>query len=256
MIPALQRRKAYHTLKHWHDVVLRNPVLQRTAVYQTLRHGRDLMRSPEYRAQDRIARANFRQFCDLDGGLGLRQNFVPRGEKPKTALIVRNISPPYAPIETFILKVLQIAGFSTVVVGKREYEYLRYDWLAGNKTGFNLSDYMDEGDPQWVDDQISRLNHLRAWLTLEYQGVHVGRSVIASTMRQTKLGQLNFSDKFIQDRLRQNLEISVSNTLAGVRLLDEIKPDCLLFLDRGYIGQAEICDLAIRQGIDTLTWNA
>jgi hypothetical protein len=34
-----------------------------------------------------------------------------------------------------------------------------------------------------------------------------------------------------------------------------MKPDCVLVMDRGYTGQGEVFDLAINQGIDTLTWN-
>ncbi len=33
------------------------------------------------------------------------------------------------------------------------------------------------------------------------------------------------------------------------------KPDCALFMDRGYSGTGEVCYLAISQGVDTLTWN-
>jgi hypothetical protein len=38
-------------------------------------------------------------------------------------------------------------------------------------------------------------------------------------------------------------------------MLREIQPDCVLVNDRGYSGQGEIFDLAVKRGIDTLTWN-
>jgi hypothetical protein len=229
--------------------------LRRTKTYQRLNHWRLLVADSEYRSRDREARARFQQFCYEHGGLGLRQDFRSGNGKRKTALVVRNISLPYARIEALVMKALQMAGFDTVVVGKRQYDFLRYDWLAGNKTGFNLSDFGTEGDPVWVEQQLARLEGLDAWMALEYQGVHVGRFVIASALRGLRVGQLDFAAPRVRAKLRATLLSSVRDTLAAGRLLAAVKPDCTLFLDRGYTGQGEIYDLAIRAGIETLIWN-
>ena len=230
-------------------------LVKRTRVFQTLNHWRKCLLHADYRQSNLKARADFDRFWHQYGGFGLRQNLLPKGSKPKTALIVRNISLPYVAIEALMMKAMQMAGFETVIVGSRRYDFLRYDWLAGSKTAFELSDFGTEGDPEWVNQQMARLGGLNDWLNLEYQEVHVGRFVIASAMRRLLVGQLNFGDPYIQATLRHILESSVRSTLAAVRLLREIKPDCTLFMDRGYSGQGEIFDLAMRQGIDTLIWN-
>ncbi len=229
--------------------------LRRTRAYQTLRHWRHLLGSSRYRASDREARAAFRRFCQQEGGLGLRHDLRPRGCAPKTALIVRNISLPYAKIEAVVMKALQMAGFETIVFGNREYGFLRYDWLAGNRTGFTPWDFGVDGDGQWVDQQLARLAGLQDWLGLEYDGVHVGRFVIASALRALKVGQLDFADPSVQARLRGTLESSVRTARAAARLLEELKPNCAVFLDRGYSGQGEVFDLAIQKGIEVLVWN-
>lgn len=230
-------------------------MIKRTRVFQTLNHWRKSLLLPDYRQWDRKAREDFQRFCHHDGGLGLQQDLLPIGANPKTALIVRNISLPYAPVEAVMMKALQMAGFKTLVVGSRTYDFLRYDWLAGSETAFSMSDFGTQGDPDWVTPQIARLDGLHDWLNLQYNGVHVGRFVIASAMRNLLIGELNFRDSSIQASLRQKLEFSVRTTLAAARLLQEIKPDCVVFLDRGYSGQGEVFDLAISRGIDTLTWN-
>jgi hypothetical protein len=120
---------------------------------------------------------------------------------------------------------------------------------------FSFSDFCTQGDPEWVDQQVDRRSTLNDWLSLEYQGVHVGRFTIASTLRSLRVGQLNFTDPSIKKRLRGMLQSSVHHTLIGVRLLEMVKPDCALILDRGYSGQGELFDLAVNQGIDTLNWN-
>jgi hypothetical protein len=224
-------------------------------MYQTLSHWRLLARDPEYRARDRKARADFHEFCNRHGGSGLRSSLFPRGVKRKTALIVRQAYLPFAKLEAVVMKALQMAGFETVVVGSPRYDFLRYSWLAGNKTVYAFSDFGAQGDPEWVDQQAGRLRTLHDWLSLEYHGVHVGRFTVASTLRSLRVGQLDFTDPGIKERLRAMLQSSVRNTLVGVRLLDKVKPDCALVLDRGYSGQGEFFDLAINRGIDTLNWN-
>jgi hypothetical protein len=157
-------------------------------------------------------------------------------------------------MEAFVRKGLQMAGFRAVVLGQRRYDFLRYDWLTGNNAVVELNDFGTQGDQDWVDRQVSTLATLPDWLALEYQGVHVGRFVIALAQRRYK-GRLDFADASIQEDLRRHLALSVRHTIAAARMLRELNPDCVVLMDRGYSGQGEIFDLAIKQGIDTLTWN-
>jgi len=187
--------------------------------------------------------------------LGLRQDLLPQGVKPKTALIVAQHYLPFASMQAWMTKALQMAGFQTVVIGNRRYDFLRYSWLAGNNTVFEFSDFDTEGDPEWVKQQAGRLDTLHGWLNLEYEGVHVGRFTIATALRSLKIGKLDFNAASIQSLLRNGLGLSVRRTLGALRLLEKIKPDCVILMDRGYSGQGEVFDLAVRQGIDTLTWH-
>lgn len=229
--------------------------LKQTRAYQEFRHWHQRLRRQD-RQSDRQARAEFDQFCQQNGGSGLRHNLLPRGVKCKTALIVSIDFLPLAKLEGMLMKALQMAGCEAVVLGNRRYDFLRYYWLAGAKTVVDWSDFGDHGDPEWVDRKMSELGTLREWLALDYQGAHVGRFAIASAMRNLKKGQLDFDDPSVQKELRKRLEASVRHTLRGARVLEEIKPDCAFFLDRGYVGQGELFDLTLKQGIDTLTWGA
>jgi hypothetical protein len=212
------------------------------------------MISADYLQKDRKSREDFDKFCNLEGGLGLRQNLRPDGGKPKTALIVSQYYLPFASLEALMMKAMQMAGFETVMMGNRRYDFLRYGWLAGNKKVIEPFDFNTKGDPEWVDQQIGRLDTLHDWLSLEYQGVHVGRFTIASTLRLLKVGQLDFTDRCVQAKLRASLESSVLHTLRTKEVLKEIKPDCILVMDRGYLGYGEVFDLAINSGIDAINW--
>lgn len=229
-------------------------LVKRTRVYQTLNHWRKCLLNADYRQRDRIAREDFDRFCNLEGGFGFRRNLRFKGVKPKTALIVSQYYLPFAGMEALMMKALQMAGFETVVMGNRRYDFLRYGWLAGNKKVIEPSDFNTQGDPEWVDQQIGSLGTLHDWLSLEYRGVHVGRFTIASMLRFLKVGQLDFTDPYIQAKLRVSLEFSVLHTLRTKEVLKEVKPDCILVMDRGYSGCGEVFDLAINRGIDTLNW--
>ena len=230
-------------------------LVKRTRFYQTLNHWRKCLLNADYRLRDRNAREIFDRFCALEGGLGLKQNLRTKGVKPKTALIVSQYYLPFAGMEALMMKALQMAGFETVVMGNRRYDFLRYGWLAGNKKVIEASDYKTKGETEWVDGQMGRLGTLQDWLSLEFQGVHVGRFTIASALRFLKVGQLDFTDPSVQAKLRILLENSVRHTMRTIEVLNEFKPDCILVMDRGYSGYGEVFDLAINRGIDTLNWN-
>lgn len=229
--------------------------LRRTKSFQTLKHWHLLVRDPGYRSRDRRAWDDYRQFCRRNGGSGLRLQLFPRVSNLKTALVVSQAYLPFAKLEAVMMKALQMAGFEIVALGNRRYDFLRYSWLAGVKTVFDFSDFDTQGDPEWVNEQTRRLKTLNDWLSLQYQGVHVGRFTVATALRSLKIGQLDFGVPSIQSLLQNSLGLSVCRTIAASRLLKEIKPDCVLVLDRGYSGFGEVFDLALNQGIDTVMWN-
>ena len=228
--------------------------VRRTRAHQTLLHWRNLLCQPGYRKKDRADRAQFDAFCAANGE-AMRENLLPRNGKRRLAVIVRNHNLGYAGIQAFVMKVLQLAGFETVVVGRRDFSVLRYDWLVGARSGYTFADFGYEYDPEWVEDQIRNLTSLQDWLALKYKGVAVGRIVLSTVLRQLKVGHLDYQAPEVQARLRDGLAGCVRDTLSAGRLLRDLQPDCVVFVDRGYAGQGELFDLAVNCGIDALTWD-
>jgi len=229
--------------------------LRSKRTYQVAVHWWHLLRYSWYRETDRPAKRIFEKFRDQDGGAGLSCDLLPKNATKKTALIVGQAYLPFARLEALIIKALQMAGFQTVIVGNRRYDFLRYGYLAGNRVVYGFSDFDAEGDPEWVSRQVDQLRSLSDWLSLEYDGVHVGRFTIATTLRSLRTGQLNFGSPAIQEKLKEILTSSVRTARAGSGLLREIKPDCVVLMDRGYSGQGEVFDLAVNSGTDTITWH-
>jgi hypothetical protein len=228
---------------------------RRTKLYEDVVHFRRLLGDREYADRDRAARADFMRFCRERGGFGLSRDLRPRTKSLKTALILSQAYLPFAKLEALVMKAMHMAGYDTVVCGNRRYDFMRYGWLAGNKRVIEFADFPIIDPQPWVDEQMVRLSTLDDWLQLTFNGMHVGRFVIATVLRSRKVGQLDLTDPAIREILRGALWISVRHALAAVEVLDAVKPDLVLVMDRGYSGFGEMFDAAIDRGIDTLTWN-
>ena len=220
-----------------------------------LRHWRAFLRNQDYRNADNQAKAEFARFRDQEGGAALRHDLRPAFETEKVALVASLDQVPLAKLEGVLTKAFQAAGFKTVILSNGQFDLRRYYRLAGVKNVVTWANFRTRTDADWVVQQLARLGGLHDWLALKYRGVHVGRFAVASTMRNMRQGQLDFANSTIAAELRRCLEASVGFTLAGEQIFAEVKPDCVLLLDRGYVGQGELFDLAVDRKIDALTWN-
>jgi hypothetical protein len=223
--------------------------------HPTLQHWARCLRNKAYADADRHARAEFARFRRQEGGDGLRHNLLPPGIVPKTALIASLNQVPLAKLEGAFIKAFQAAGFETVILGNGRYDLLRYYRLAGAKAVVTWPDFGTHSDPEWVAQTVRRLSGLHEWLALTFHGVHVGRFAVASAMRSLRRGQLDFTDRATQRALQSSLLASVGFALSSEQILARVKPDCVLLLDRGYVGQGELFDSALARGVDALTWN-
>jgi hypothetical protein len=157
--------------------------------------------------------------------------------------------------KAFSPRLFQAAGFKTVILSNGRFDLRRYYRLAGVSNVITWANFRTRTDSEWIAQQLGRLGNLHDWLALKYRGVHVGRFAVASTMRGLRQGQLDFTNPAVAAELKRSLEASLGFALAAEQIFAEVKPDCVLLLDRGYVGQGELFDLAIDRKIDALTWN-
>jgi hypothetical protein len=106
---------------------------KRTRAFQLLNHWRHLVLRSDYRQDDHEARLAFRQFYTTDGGFALGHDLQPAQANDKVALIVSPRVPVSANMEAWVAKAFQMAGFQTMMLSKRRYDFLRYYWLAKNQ---------------------------------------------------------------------------------------------------------------------------
>ena len=209
---------------------------KRTRAFQLLNHWRRLVLRPDYQQNDYKARLAFRQFYTSDGGFALGHNLEPDHARGKVALIVSPRVAVSANMEAWVAKAFQMAGFETMMLSDRRYEFLRYYWLAKNKAVIDFEDYATSDDADWVDGQLPKLAQLADWLALEYRGVHVGRLAVATAMRALRIGQLNFEEPSIKATMRGYLLSTVQTTMASLQLFDEVQPGVCAYYGSRILG--------------------
>lgn len=221
-----------------------NP-FRRTRAYQLLNDWRRLV----------VARLAFRKFYTHNGGFALAHNLQPDQSNGKIALIASPRVAVSANMEAWVAKAFQMAGFETIMLSERRYDFLQYYWLAKNKAVIDFQDYGTSDDADWVKRQLPTLTKLADWLALEYRGVHVGRLAVATAMRALRIGRLDLEEPSIKKTMCECLSDCVATTIASIRLFDEVRPARVLIMDKGYSGQGEIFDIALSRGIDTIVWH-
>lgn len=226
---------------------------KRIGLRATLSHWKRLWRDLEFRKAENQARAAFNHFRRVQHGSALRHDLTPPEASRKRAMIASINYMPWVPMEAWIVKSLQAAGFSATFLAEPRPDLARYFHLAGTRSVVSWSDYPVAGDPAWVGRHVPQLHGIRDWLGLKYEGVHVGRFALASVMRRLKQ-RIDFGDPPTRELLQRQLQTSVRHVSAGMQLLDTQRPACLLFTDRGYSGQGELFDLSLSRGIDTISW--
>ncbi|MGE3778675.1 MAG: hypothetical protein AB7F89_15945, partial [Pirellulaceae bacterium] len=91
-------------------------------------------------------------------------------------------------------------------------------------------------------------------LELDYRGAQVGRHVLSSMIGKLRGGSLPFSDPQVRRLLHSGLQKALRYVHGVERLLDEVRPDLVLLLERGHVPFGEFFDLAINRGIPVIQY--
>jgi hypothetical protein len=87
---------------------------------------------------------------------------------------------------------------------------------------------------------------------LRFRGAAVGRHVLSTLSRALHEGAVDLSEARAQTKLRELLETTLAATVTAERLLDDLQPELVLFLERNYAAEAPLSDLALERGIDVI----
>lgn len=161
--------------------------------------------------------------------------------------------------EAFLVKGLQQRGMDCHVLGTRMGWAVPAYRALGVPGHVYLDDFLDRGRARLVPGLAERLADravsFDALCALESDdGVKVGKYVASTLIRQLHAGCLDLGDPGIMGRVRQAVGDSLLLAEAAKLLLDAVRPDVCLFLERGYSPYGEFFDLALARGLDVVQW--
>jgi Capsule polysaccharide biosynthesis protein len=207
-----------------------------------LRDPRSLRESVLVARDERAFRAHRTTFAT-----GSRAPSAPR------ALAVSLSGWPYQlKIEGILLKGLEVAGYRGAIVtdrggASRARRYMRtFSLETLPLERYADSDHDDPAELLDGDLSVQRLKSLR------YRGANVGQHVLSTLSRRLRRGSVALDDDEARSLVAELLPRSMALVRTAERLLDDIRPDVLIFNEARYAGFGPIFETALARGLDVV----
>jgi hypothetical protein len=160
--------------------------------------------------------------------------------------------------EAVFARAIEACGLKPVIVTYTGSRAVRYDRAFGIEMFLYFDRYVAEAEAVGAEDEIDKLMGTDVRFAdvkdFEYQGIGVGRQALATLLRQTHQGRLDFDDPATRESLRRLLFSGARASVAAKRLLDDVKPALVLVNDAMYVGVGALFEEAIRREIPVVQW--
>ena len=159
------------------------------------------------------------------------------------------------------LKLEGLLGVSLKLAGRRPVVLVQAgSWIPRKYfEAFGISDLVVLDD--YLDDHARRQAAEEAALilasatdlkSLTFRGASIGRHVLSTLSRALHEGAVDPATPEARAKLAELLPRTLESTIAAERLLDDLKPELALFLERNYASEAPVSDLALERGVDVI----
>lgn len=182
----------------------------------------------------------------------LRPRLVSNGRASGKVLIVGKETINGAKIELGLIKGLELAGYTPVVLTDRSFVKLYR--VAGVTSFIHWEDFTDRLDLAAAESAVESFRSVADLLAFEHAGARVGRFAASSAFRFLKVGHLDLADRRTRGVLVEQLALGMTRARAAQRILRDVRPSLTLFLGNRYTGQGELMDLCIAGDIGVITW--
>jgi hypothetical protein len=160
-------------------------------------------------------------------------------------------------LEGILAKALELRDFTPVFLVPADAPLaLRYLRAFGIRRFVRISDYVDSEIEHTARQAARELLHgdvsTKNVAGLTFRGASIGRYIVSTASRFLHEGRVDFSEPRSHAMLDDLLVVAVRSTLAAERLLDDLKPEVVLFNERNYAAEAPLSDLALDRGLDVI----
>jgi hypothetical protein len=162
-------------------------------------------------------------------------------------------------LEGMLGKGLQLAGWRPVVLVQGEsWVPRKYLTAFGIESFVTLAPYLDEAARVEARAEAARILEHEPTLAdvrgLTFHGASIGRNILATVSRALHEGAVDLRDPRVRAKLEELLPRTLEATIAAERLLDDLHPELVLFLERNYAAEAPISDVALARGLNVVQY--
>ena len=174
-------------------------------------------------------------------------------------IVSLNDRPRQVRLEALLAKSLQLRGAQVDVLVFRSMRGAVRTWRS---LGFRRLVYYEDfaaGDVSARDDAAKAMASCRTvqdFKSYEHRGARVGRQALATVVRARYEPRIDLDDPEVRGELARTLEYGIEGVHTGERLLDALRPDTLLMIERGYAGLGSFFDVALERGIDVVQFGS
>lgn len=162
-------------------------------------------------------------------------------------------------LETVLTKALQVRGGEIFVLAGRSHR-------TGTATLRRLSAgrlvFYEDYAPARANwhargrEAIRGFRTMRDFKEYQYRGARIGRQALSSVVRARYEPRIDLNDPEFQEAVAAMVGAGMQSVETSERLLDDVKPDALLMIERGYTGVGAIFDTALARGIPVIQFMA
>lgn len=162
-------------------------------------------------------------------------------------------------LEGMLGKALQLAGWKPVVLVQDDsWVPRKYLSAFGVESFVTLAPYLDDAAREEAQAAAREIIGAKPALAdvrdLTFHGARIGRNVLATVSRALHEGAVDLEDPRARAELERLLPRTLEATIAAERLLEDLEPQLVLFLERNYAAEAPISDVALVQGLDVVQY--
>jgi hypothetical protein len=166
-----------------------------------------------------------------------------------------------AKLEGMFVKALQLQGLEPVVLTLPDAKLARrYLELYGIRRFVTLDDYLDDEREELARREsaalLERVGGPADLKALTFREAAVGREALSTVSRYLHEGGISLDDPQARRLLEQVLPTAVRTAIAAEVLLDDLRPELVLFNERNYADQGPLCDIALARGLNVVQWVA
>jgi len=192
---------------------------------------------------------------------GLATDLSRRAGAPRGRYLIVSLTdrPRHVRLEAILAKSLQLRGAQVDVLTFRS---MRAGVHTYRGLGFRNLVFWDDfvGAPRdWrreTNAALDRCHTLDDFKRYEYGGARVGRHALSTIVRAGHEPSIDLDDPAVRARLAATLEYGIEGVETGARVLEAVRPEALLMIERGYAGLGSVSDLALERGIPVIQFGS